>query len=649
MGHCIIEKWTVFSVIEMHFLLIELAKLLGYKQIPNGLCKGFNNMWIQAVCCGDKERQQFLARLNFLYQQDTEILLNEIGKTKDFLKKQENMPKEQQKILTEPQRKLIDIVAFFEGIAATYMGCNEWYSISGNRTLSFQDEVFMVMQSQKLEELGGVKRAFRTSDQYNKSSLKNHLDSLNKRLINEQDVAIEFSANNHALGVRVVGEDQFELIDINNLNLSTQVYNSIELAQKLNECFFNTSIFDYFVEPNPLVLSTSVFTTTKRNLDLEDLKNKKPLTRLVNNKDDLNLFFYAIIRDDVDILKRIDFNLIDVNQNVSSMDQTIHLQALTLAALNGSKNSVDYLLKIPSINVSPEQLNTLYPLSAAIQGKHYDIAEKIAEHQTSKLNHKSAQDNGLHYITVVKEPNDQTFLFAEQLIKKGVDINQKNARGNTPLYEACRNGDNSIVSFFIKNDAQLHVLNADNQSILHAAIYSDNKELIQSLISANLDCNLRDINGLRPLDLAFKLHKFNYLPMLLAKTKLTRKDLCSSNELCQLVSYLGPIIQSAFLKSALNGYIEERNALPDYLNWIDLGIKKDEKIAAAKALLAAMGGDEDELDSYQNALNNGVLSSLYQVYKQYKICNQSKIYKDRMQDLVNPNTKEENLDAVFNI
>jgi hypothetical protein len=291
----------------------------------------------------------------------------------------------------------------------------------------------------------------------------------------------------------------------------------------------------------------------------------------------------------------------------------------------------------------------LYPLSAAIQTKHYDIAEKIAEHQTSKLIHNTAQDNGLHYIAIAEDPDEQTFLFAEQLIKKGVDINQKNKMGNTPLHDACREGNHSVASFLINNDAQLHILNADNQSILHAAIYSDNKELIQSLISLNLDCNLCDINGLRPLDLAIKLRKFNCLTLLLANTKLTRKDLGPSTELGQLMPYFGPITQSAFLKSALNGYIEERNAQPDYLNWFDLGIKKDEKIAAATALIAAMGGDEVELDSHQNALNDGVLSSLYQVYKQYKVCNQSKIYKDRMQDLVNPDTKEEKLDAVFNI
>ncbi|MBA2651806.1 MAG: hypothetical protein H0U73_06030 [Tatlockia sp.] len=135
--------------------------------------------------------------------------------------------------LTQEQRDLLEIPAFFAGIAMAYMDVDESFSMLGRFITHFKEE----------ELIKFLQRVFSTLNQYSQTSLKNHLDSLNNKLRNESDVAIEFNANKHSVGVRLAGDDQFELTDINDLELRNKVYNSAELAQRLNEKFFNPSWF----------------------------------------------------------------------------------------------------------------------------------------------------------------------------------------------------------------------------------------------------------------------------------------------------------------------------------------------------------------------------------------------------------------------
>ncbi len=65
----------------------------------------------------------------------------------------------------------------------------------------------------------------------------------------------------------------------------------------------------------------------------------------------------------------------------------------------------------------------------------------------------------------------------------------------------------------------------------------------------------------------------------------------------------------------------QRKDMPETLDFLNRGINKYQKIAAAKVLLNKINGLESDLKPHKAALSNGLLSSLYELYN--KIANVS--------------------------
>lgn len=106
-------------------------------------------------------------------------------------------------------------------------------------------------------------------------------------------------------------------------------------------------------------------------------------------------------------------------------------------------------------------------------------------------------DNNMIFLNACR--NGQKNIVQIFLKKGGIDLNKRDAEGNTPLYYACLKGYRDIVILLLDNGADAAVANNRSESPLHAAARSGNKEIISRLVEKEIDLNTTDNEGRTPL------------------------------------------------------------------------------------------------------------------------------------------------------
>ena len=85
------------------------------------------------------------------------------------------------------------------------------------------------------------------------------------------------------------------------------------------------------------------------------------------------------------------------------------------------------------------------------------------------------------------------------LKKGGIDVNKRDAEGNTPLHYACLKGYRDIVNLLLDSEADATIANNLSETPLHAASRSGNKEIIGKLVQYGADIDATDSDGRTPL------------------------------------------------------------------------------------------------------------------------------------------------------
>mgnify|MGYP002421025805 CR=1 FL=1 len=95
--------------------------------------------------------------------------------------------------------------------------------------------------------------------------------------------------------------------------------------------------------------------------------------------------------------------------------------------------------------------------------------------------------------------NGQKSIVQIFLKKGGIDVNKRDAEGNTPLYYACLKGFRDIVSLLLDSDADVSIANNCSETPLHAVARSGNKEIIGKLVQYGAELDATDKEGRTPL------------------------------------------------------------------------------------------------------------------------------------------------------
>ncbi|MFP3030265.1 MAG: ankyrin repeat domain-containing protein [Wolbachia sp.] len=172
---------------------------------------------------------------------------------------------------------------------------------------------------------------------------------------------------------------------------------------------------------------------------------------------------------------------------------------------------------------------------------------------------------------------------AEDLLKKGADINAKDDKGWTPLHEAASKGSLELAKLFVKERADVNAKNNKGWTPLHEAVQSGHSNIVEFLIDtngtdieaksnnekntplhvaadtgqlgivnllANKKANVNAVNkyGKKPLDIAKEKNHQDIVDFLTSKTSRKRRDVSNEQEFSALSS-------SARSTSWINDYI----------------------------------------------------------------------------------------------
>ncbi len=116
------------------------------------------------------------------------------------------------------------------------------------------------------------------------------------------------------------------------------------------------------------------------------------------------------------------------------------------------------------------------------------------------------RQSALHLASI----NDTAFLIDELLTSQGLNIEDRDSDGWTPLIHACWNGAVNCVNLLLQHGANVNDnLNQDGYSALIACTYNasnnpGSKQIIQRLLLANADIQLRDKLGHNALTAALQ-------------------------------------------------------------------------------------------------------------------------------------------------
>jgi ankyrin repeat protein len=77
----------------------------------------------------------------------------------------------------------------------------------------------------------------------------------------------------------------------------------------------------------------------------------------------------------------------------------------------------------------------------------------------------------------------------QHLVVKGVDVNEKSIRGETPLMIAALAGNGEIVNYLLQRGADINAQSASGLTALHAAAYAGQTEIVLLLVTKGAAVN----------------------------------------------------------------------------------------------------------------------------------------------------------------
>ncbi|GAW80528.1 hypothetical protein, conserved [Plasmodium gonderi] len=112
----------------------------------------------------------------------------------------------------------------------------------------------------------------------------------------------------------------------------------------------------------------------------------------------------------------------------------------------------------------------------------------------------------------VQPPNNRTAFWyscrngslkmARIILKKGSNINHKDANGMSPLHISVKCGHLNIAKFLIENNANINITDNEGQSPIFYAIINKHYDIVKLLVENGADVQIRDNNDASVYDYA---------------------------------------------------------------------------------------------------------------------------------------------------
>lgn len=234
--------------------------------------------------------------------------------------------------------------------------------------------------------------------------------------------------------------------------------------------------------------------TTAQKLTAEELEDLTPdeLTRI---------FVSSIDMDDDDYLNFLIYN----GSHTYGLDKTDGIP-LHEHIFRGRILDVEKCIAAGD-DINFENIYGLLPISYTIKPieiESHDIYYEYNELNTSKKYKKPSRC--INY----RPPNYKDLL--NLLLANGVDVNRSNKYGSTPLHYAISGytpNENDIIYTLLNANVNVNVQDNIGYTPLHYAVFKNNPELVEILINAGANTEIRNYTGISPAQLSINLGHYH--------------------------------------------------------------------------------------------------------------------------------------------
>eukprot|EP00039_Didymoeca_costata_P005817 m.84905 g.84905 ORF g.84905 m.84905 type:complete len:1100 (+) comp12988_c0_seq2:225-3524(+) len=170
---------------------------------------------------------------------------------------------------------------------------------------------------------------------------------------------------------------------------------------------------------------------------------------------------------------------------------------LHIAAENGDELNTGSLLSIENIPVNARDNEQRTPLLLAVAGGHTLLAESFCEYPGIDLDAPDALGRtALHWAAASAQAE-----IVSGLLQAGAEVSKPDKQGATALHYASQANAISIVNHFLSYHAE-HIADHEGRFPLHWAAMQGDVQIVDLLISRDINVNLVDAQGLTCLHLA---------------------------------------------------------------------------------------------------------------------------------------------------
>ncbi|MDX2345548.1 MAG: ankyrin repeat domain-containing protein [Legionella sp.] len=461
-----------------HDGLIQLGIELGYFDNERGVCQGATFAWLEASLL--KEEMAFndrIKRIELLISQSrTSSVQGRLDAVKEKVKKRMS--------LTAEDNNLLEIEPFFQKISL-YQSPKKYEALFSEKLEQMDhDKVAQVIASDRIQEQGGIETLSSNRDIYNEKELSQYFRELAEQFSalktsaydKKERVGLLISTQSHAMSLVYEGVfhgvPTWRFMDINKEESELIPINEMD---KLSAYLFKKYNDD---NSENIILNTS-FITTKNNPKKEGLLN---VVRTAQSKSN-------IINKDLDMLE-----IMKLLQLAFFTGDIPLLKTLT------QKESAGFVLEnMPNGSVHPDALiyllqqdkeNGAFVLSTAAKLGYLKVIDTCAEHGISL---DAPIENPPLFIAA---SNGQIGVI-QALKAKGIELNSKDLNNFNIAHAAIASDDANVVDWLIKNQPDLfNQKNKDGKTPIDEALSKRSKGVLRVLLDNQLlDVNQPDNSG----------------------------------------------------------------------------------------------------------------------------------------------------------
>jgi ankyrin repeat protein len=275
----------------------------------------------------------------------------------------------------------------------------------------------------------------------------------------------------------------FRAIKQNDLTIVKQL--ASRNSQKLNDYLYGVTPFLYSIECKNEDIALELLQVSTVNPLLKSNVGTTSLEKAIFNK------MYKLTEILIGKYKKSDLNM-----PLAISGETY----LTLALKTNDSNTINLLLSNFYIDTNQPNLQNEYPIEIAVKTNQIESLNNILRKEATS----NFKLNGFNTLLYACE-QDLTQI-SLKLIDFGYDINtQDNANNNrwTPLMHSIINNNETIaLSLLSRKNLNINLRDEDGNTALHLAIQNENDYLVDKILKAGGDKQIRNNDNLNAIDMA---------------------------------------------------------------------------------------------------------------------------------------------------